>query len=365
MKLAILISFSGRGGPERMTLNLADQLAAEGHAIDLLTIRRISPHLLGPRPTLNLVSLGTRHTWASLLPLCRYLRQQRPHALLAAKNRANLVAVAARALAAPATRLVLREGTTPSAALAGASLWRRWQHHLLLRWLYPRADAIVAVSNGVREDIAALSGLSRGRIVVIPNPVITTELLCQARMPINHPWFNAAAPPVVLGVGRLTRQKDFPTLLRAFAAVRAQTDCRLVILGEGRDRPDLEALARALRIGGDVDMPGFVVNPYAYMVRAGVFVLSSAWEGSPNVLTEALALGTPVVSTDCPSGPREILRNGRFGRLVPVGRPEPMAGAIEAALAKPPARQAPGVVLEDYDARTSAQRYLTVLTGRD
>ena len=363
MKLAILISFSGHGGPERMVLNLAAHLSAGHHEVDLLTVRRISPHLLGPIPSVNLVSLGTRHTWTSLFPLCRYLRRRRPHALLAVKNRANLVAVAARAIAAPATRLVLREGTTPSAALAEASPWRRWRHHLPMRWLYPKGDAIVAVSDGVRNDIAALTGLSPQRIAVIPNPVVTTDLLAQAAQPLDHPWFNAAALPVVLGVGRLTRQKDFPTLLRAFAAVRAQTPCRLVILGEGRDRPALRSLARTLGISQDVDLPGFSPNPYAYMARAGVFVLSSAWEGSPNVLTEALALGTPVVGTDCPSGPREILQNGRFGRLVPVGRPAPMADAIGAILAKPPSRRAPHEVLERFAAQESARRYLAVMTG--
>jgi glycosyltransferase involved in cell wall biosynthesis len=215
----------------------------------------------------------------------------------------------------------------------------------------------------VRNDIAALTGLSRRRIVVIPNPVVTAELLDQARCPLDHPWFHPSAPPVVMGVGRLTRQKDFPTLLHAFAAVRASRPCRLVILGEGRDRPALAALAAALNINLDVDLPGFIPNPYAYMARAAAFVLSSAWEGSPNVLTEALALGTPVVATDCPSGPREILQHGRLGRLVPIGRPEAMADAIAAILDNPPLRKACREVLVRYAAPASAQRYLAVMSG--
>lgn len=363
MKLAILISFSGHGGPERIILNLAAQLAADGHEVDLLTIRQMSPHLKRRLPGVNLVPLGTHHTWTSLIPLCRYLRDYRPHAVLAAKNRANLMAVVARKLSAPASRLVLREGTTPSAALQETSPWRRWRHHLPMRWLYPQADMIVAVSEGVREDIVALTGLDRKRIIVIPNPVVTPELLTQADKTLDHPWFQSSEPPVVLGVGRLTRQKDFPTLLQAFATVRTRISCRLVILGEGRDRNKLEALASSLGIEDDVDLPGFVANPYPYMVNARVFVLSSSWEGSPNVLTEALALGMPVVATDCPSGPREILQNGRHGRLVPPGRPEAMAKAILKVMERPPHRQAPPEIIDRYGVKASTLRYLDVMIG--
>lgn len=363
MKLAILISFSGHGGPERMILNLAEQLAADGHDVDLVTIRRISPHLRPHLPKVNLVPLETCHTWTSLLPLCRYLKSCRPRALLAAKNRANLIAVVARRLVAPGCRLVLREGTTPSAALAGSSPWRRWRHRLPTRWLYPRADAVVAVSEGVRQDVIRLTGMDPRRIVVIPNPVVTPQLTAYSRLPAGHPWFQASSPPVVLGVGRLTRQKDFSTLLRAFAGVRSQVDCRLVILGEGRDRSELYDLASALGIRESVSLPGFTVNPYAYMARASVFVLSSAWEGSPNVLTEALALGTPVVATDCPSGPREILENGRLGHLVPVGSPTDMAAAIRATLANPPVRKPPRSIVERYSGQASARRYLSVMSA--
>jgi glycosyltransferase involved in cell wall biosynthesis len=232
-----------------------------------------------------------------------------------------------------------------------------------MRWLYPQADMIVAVSEGVREDIAALTGLDHKRIIVIPNPVVTPELLAQADKPLIHPWFQAAEPPVILGVGRLTRQKDFPTLLQAFAEVRKRISCRLVVLGEGRDRNKLEALASTLGIENDIALPGFVANPYPYMVNARVFVLSSAWEGSPNVLTEALALGMPVVATDCPSGPREILQNGRHGRLVPPGRPGAMAKAIVEMMETPPLRQAPPEIVDLYGVKASARRYLDVMIG--
>ena len=151
---------------------------------------------------------------------------------------------------------------------------------------------------------------------------------CGRAEPFDHPWFAPGAPPVILGAGRLTEQKDFPTLIRAFALVRKKHPARLMILGEGEERSKLETLVQELGLEKEVSLPGFVDNPYKYMKRAAVFVLSSRWEGFPNVLVEAMALGTPVVSTDCPNGPAEILENGKWGELVPVGETQSLASAV-------------------------------------
>ena len=162
--------------------------------------------------------------------------------------------------------------------------------------------------------------------------MITSELLVRAKEPLDHPWLKPGAPPVILGTGRLVTPKDFSTLLRAFARVRVQRKARLVILGEGNRREELESLAQQLGVSADVALPGFVANPYPFMERAAVFVLSSAWEGFGNVIVEALACGCPVVSTDCPGGPSEILDDGAYGPLVPVGDDAAMAEAILAVL---------------------------------
>jgi glycosyltransferase involved in cell wall biosynthesis len=196
---------------------------------------------------------------------------------------------------------------------------------------------------------------------VIRNPVVTPDLDRLAAEPAAHPWLADASVPVLIGVGRLTRQKDFPTLLRAFARVRRDRAARLLILGEGRDRQALLDQARELGVAGDVGFPGFQTNPYAWLARARVFVLSSAWEGSPNALTEAMALGVPVVSTDCRSGPREVLDGGRLGPLVPVGDEEALAAAIVEALDRPVPAPVLKAAVHDYDARASARRYLAVL----
>jgi glycosyltransferase involved in cell wall biosynthesis len=165
--------------------------------------------------------------------------------------------------------------------------------------------------------------------------VVSPELALLAEIPLAHPWFDSGQPPVVLGAGRLTAAKDFATLIRAFAAVRNRRPARLVILGEGEERRNLQALARDLQVEADFALSGYVSNPYQYMKKAAVFVLSSRWEGFSNVLVEAMACGTAVVSSDCPNGPREILEGGRLGILVPVGDPALFAQAIESQLDTP------------------------------
>jgi glycosyltransferase involved in cell wall biosynthesis len=363
LHLAVFLSLSGQGGVERMVLNLCAGFAAAGCRVDLLLVAggRATPPPLPPG--VNLVPLPARHTAASLFSLVAYLRRARPQALLAAKERANRVALAARRLAGVRTRVVVRVGTTVSAALAGRSRLRLAMWHWPMRFFYPRADGIVAVSRGVAADLSRITGLPAGRFTVIPNPVITPRMLALAELPVDHPWLGPGAPPVILGCGRLTRQKGFPHLLQAFARLRRDIDCRLIILGEGRERPALLNLAAQLGVAATVDLPGYVANPYAYMRRASLFVLSSLWEGSPNVLTEALALGVPVVATDCPSGPREILADGRLGALVPVGRAELLADAMADALHHPPDPAGLRLATAEYHLETSARRYLALLAG--
>jgi glycosyltransferase involved in cell wall biosynthesis len=237
--------------------------------------------------------------------------------------------------------------------------FRLWQ----ARIFYPRADAIIANCNGVADDVARLTGLSREHITTIYDPVVTPDLQEKMRAALDHPWFAPGSPPVLLAVGRLTAQKDFPTLLRAFARVRRVRPARLVILGEGRERTRLEALVRELGVAADVALPGFVINPLPYMKRAAALVLSSVYEGLPCVLIEAMACGCPVVSTDCPSGPAEILERGRYGALVPVGDVEAMAKAIHAALDGSHDAERLKTRAAEFSLERAAERYLTVLCG--
>jgi len=361
-RLAVLISFSGEGGVERMVTNLVLEFARRPDLeVDLVLLRDDSRHLQVVPPQVRVVRLGVRHSALSLPALVRYLRRARPAALLVAKDRAGRAALLARMLAGVPTRIVLRLGTTLSEAMQDRSGLSRWLRYWPIRRLYPRLERIVAVSQGVADDIAAIAGLPAERIVVIRNPVITPELERLAAAAPEHPWLAADGPGVVLGIGRLTRQKDFPTLIRAFAQLRRQRALRLILLGEGRDREALQALARQEGVEADVAMPGFQTNPYAWLARARLFVLSSRWEGSPNALTEAMALGVPVVATDCHSGPRELLAGGRFGPLVPVGDINGLAAAIAGVLDRPLSAEELKAAVREYDAHESARRYLRVL----
>lgn len=309
-------------------VNLARGFVERGLAVDLVLAKAEGPYLSQVPKEVRVVDLQASRVLTSLPGLVRYLRRERPKALLSALDHANIVALWARKLTAVQCRLVVSVHNTLSLATDNASTVQGRLMPRLIRRFYPWADAIVAVSQGVAEDLAKTTGLPRERIRVIYNPVVTPELLEKVRQPLDHPWFMPGQPPVILSVGRLTVQKDYPTLIRAFARVREERPARLIILGEGEERPNLESLVRELGLQGDVSLPGFVENPYAYMARAVVFALSSAWEGFGNVLVEAMAVGTPVVSTDCPSGPAEILEGGKWGRLVPVGNPEMLADAI-------------------------------------
>jgi glycosyltransferase involved in cell wall biosynthesis len=252
-------------------------------------------------------------------------------------------------------------GTTVSASLAEGGRLKRWAWFLAMRQVYPFADGIVAVSSGVAADMARITGLSPERITVVPNPVISPKLFEMAAAPPDHPWLSDKQLPVVLGIGRLTRQKDFQTLLAAFAQVQSVVPSRLILLGEGRDRKDLETRAVRLGVADRVDLPGFVDNPYRFLGRADLFVLSSVWEGSPNVLTEAMGLGVPVVATDCPSGPREVLDGGRIAPLVPMEDPAAMAEAMAAVLAKPPEGSVLKAAVAAFTVENSARAYLGLL----
>ena len=319
------------------------------------------------RPVLLPLRISKKFRYVS--DLARYLQQEQPDVVLSAMTNVNLTALWARRLVRTSTRIAISERNTVSQRLRSSARTKQWRQRYLcpaVARTYPSADEIIAVSAGVAEDLALTAGICRERIKTIHNPVVTPELLAASQDSPDHPWFGTGAPPVVLAVGRLHEQKDFPTLLKAFARVRARMDARLVILGDAKQaerRSELVVLARELGIEENVDLPGFVQNPFSYMRRASVFVLSSAWEGLPGVLVQALACGCPVVSTDCPSGPAEILEHGTYGRLVPVGNSEAMAEAIQSVLSSPPDREQLRARAAAFSVDRAAERYLEVLLG--
>lgn len=355
-RIAIFASFSGAGGVERMLLNLAAGITDAGYGVDLLTIRRDSRHLAALPPGVRHLALPARHALSAIAPLARYLRREPPAALLAAKDRANRAAVLARALAGRPLPLGLRLGTH----LGGVRGARRTPGDRLRGALYRRAEAVIVVAQAMADDLIPRFGLAPQRVRVIRNPVLTPGLAALAQAPCPHPWLEQDTP-VIVGMGRFTRQKDFPTLLRAFAGLRAQRPARLVLLGDGAGQTDCAALAASLGVADDLLLPGFVANPHAWLARARLFVLSSRWEGSPNALAEALALGVPSVATDCLSGPRELLADGRYGPLVPVGDAPALGAAMAATLAQPLPAEHLCQAVRDYRQDTAAAAYLHAL----
>lgn len=354
MRVALFLPNLGGGGAERVFALLAEGLAARGIDTEVVLAHAEGANLAAVRAAVPVVDLGARGTRDSLLPLARYLRRRRPDVLVAALAHANVVAVWARWLARVPTAVVVTQHL--SVPEIHASFTARLWSGLRARF-YPWADAIVAVSQDTAVDLARDLRVPRSRIDVILNPVIRPDMAARGGVALEHPWFAAGQPPVIVGIGRLEPQKDFPTLIHAFSRVRRGRPARLLILGEGQERHALEALVTELGIADDVTLPGFVENPYAYLSRAGVFVLSSIYEGLPTVLIEALALGTPVVSTDCRTGPREILEEGRLGRLVPIRDPDSLAAAIVQTLDDRPA-PVPVERLQPYRQAEAASAYL-------
>ena len=360
-RIACFFSTSGHSGVDRAAKHLIPAFARRGYRVDLLKVRDHGPELGELPEGVEVVDLGSRHTYACVPAIAAYLRRCRPAVMLSDKDRVNRTALVARLLSGVPTRLVFRTGTTISIDLATRGALERWIQRNSIGKLYPFAERVIVTSQGVAEDMADYTGLARGHIRVVPSPVVPASLLDQLPPPPAHPWFGQPGVPLILSVGELCSRKDFATLLRAFARVRRQRHCRLMILGRGSARERLLALAAELGVGADVSLPGYVSDPYAYMAHADLFAFTSRWEGLGFVLIEALAVGTPVVSTDCPSGPREILEQGRYGPLCPVGDDACLAVAMLATLDHPLPREVLRQAARPYAIESSADAYLDAM----
>lgn len=357
-----------RGGVAGRRLHLAEALLRRGCRVDVLTVwlRHGSDGIPSGARVIQLAR--SLRNWRAIpahyvaVPaLARYLHRERPHALLSATTPLNVAAVTAKYLSRTPVRLVISQHNPVSKTIAFRQYRSAPVMASLVRKFYPAADAVIAVSTGIADDLANVIGLNGTKVSVIHNPVITDAIDPLRDAPVEHPWFTAGGPPIVIGAGRLTTQKGFDDLIRAFALVRARREARLVILGSGRDRDQLIDLVRELGLEGVVDLPGWVANPHAYMARANLFVLSSRYEGFGNVLVEALACGCPIVATNCVGGPADILDGGRFGRLVPVGDVEAMAQAILETLDTPADADALRRRAMDFHVDRIVERYCEVL----
>jgi glycosyltransferase involved in cell wall biosynthesis len=372
--IALLMPNFGGGGVQSTTLILARALSERGYPITLLLHSRSGPLVESVPKTIRQVVLArssavtarvqailaapslvasllrpvvlpweTPNSLRFLRDLAAYLRREKPHTLFASTPNLNIEAILARRLSGQNTRVVISERVPTQQWLDANDDWNRRYLRTLMNRLYGEADGIIAVSNGVANGLAGAIALPRDRITTIYNPVVLPDIAERAARPTEHPWFVPGSPPVILAVGRPGRVKDHMTLLRAFALVREQHDVRLVVIGENRfsrkparRHTEFESLAVELKVAEHVTSIAHTFNPFAFFARAAMLVVSSRYEGFCNVVLEALACGCPVVSTDCPVGPSEILQGGRYGKLVPVGDPAAMARAICQTLNAPP-----------------------------
>lgn len=376
MHIAIFIHNLATSGAQRRTVTLANAFADHGHKVDLVVVRGAQDEPCGLSTKVRLVALnasGSAKATGRLgraadvgmhIPaLTRYLDGHGPDVLLSAANHVHNAALIARRLSRTKPPTVIRASNNVS-----KSCWNEICLPKPFKWLVSRlvmrwTDAVIAVSKGVADDIANQGQIRPERIQTIYNPTVTPDIMELADAPVAHPWLEEKTEPVILAAGRLVPQKHYSCLIEAFAKLRQKRPCRLIIIGEGSERPKLSALAQRLGVAEHIDMPGHVENPFAWMSKASAFVVSSIWEGLPGVLIEAMACGCPVVSTDCESGPREILDNGSLGPLVPVGDAPALADAIADVLDSPLDSAVLTRKAAAYDFDTAIESYLSVLTG--
>lgn len=362
-KIALFIPSLHGGGAERVVANLANGFVNRGYAVDLVLIKKEGPYLEQLSDEVRVVGLNISRLRYCLPALMRYIKTEKPDAMISSMGGPNLFSILARKFTGSHFPLVVRVENTESVSLRyRRGFWGKILNKIIV-CLYRYANFIVAVSEGVKNDLLQNFVLKNDNVFTIYNPIVDDKLLSMVEREVGLTfWGENESSPFVIAVGRLHLQKDYPTLIRAFKILRENQDVRLLILGEGEERENLERLILELDLQDDVKLAGFVKNPFAYMKKASLFVLSSVYEGFGNVLVEAMACGTPVVSTDCPSGPSEILENGKWGKLVPVADPEALAKAMEESLNSP---EKPDVRKRamDFTVDKAVREHLKILFG--
>lgn len=330
-RLAIAMNNLGVGGAQRAMVTLIRGLDLDAWTVTAIVFSKKGTYAKDLPDNVGVVAIGMG-LLQQIVNVRKFCKANPDTIILTAQTRSSRIFALSKKLGLIHNILVIREPNRITKRASGL-IDRLWA--FFLPTLYKNSDRFIGLSETVRDDIANLVTRPRDTIPVIPNSVDLDRIQSMGSQPSGHPFLVEKSVPVILGVGRLVEQKAFDVLIAAVALVRRETRVRLMILGEGELDEKLRQQARDLGLGEDFDLPGFQENPYSFMARADVFVLSSRWEGSPNALLEAMAVGAPVVACDCPSGPREIVVSEELGKLCPVDDPEALAQAILATLANP------------------------------
>jgi glycosyltransferase involved in cell wall biosynthesis len=358
-ELVILIPSLCGGGLEKSILRLAVELNKQSVELDFVVINAIDSAYSVP-DELNYIDLNASRIIYSLYPLIKFLKKTKPRVLFSANTPLNIIVIIAKIITGYPKLLVIGERNHLSSSVKHSSQIRDKLLPYFVRFLYPIADFVLAVSKSVANDVIAVGNLNKSKVKVVHNLFNIDEIIAQASLPTGIDWIDAPEVPILISVGRMVPQKAYDTLLKAFSVVKSKKKCRLIILGDGEKRIELQELAEELQVANDVYMPGFVQNPYSYLSKAKLLVHSSNWEGLPAVLIEALACGLPIVSTNSPGGASEILENGIYGTLVPTQNPDALAEAILIQLEK---KAEPGRLIERarfFSSDRVLQKYLDV-----
>jgi glycosyltransferase involved in cell wall biosynthesis len=360
-KIALFLPSLRGGGAERVMVDLANAFSRKGLDVDLVLANLEGDYQSMVLDSVNIIDLSSSRLFFSLPKLIKYIRKYSPDVLLSTMPHVNIIAVLSTLLARKKNKIYVREANTVSVAFSKLPKSKRFFWRLMMRIFYNKANAIIAPSLGVARDLEHILALTGGSVKTIYNPVVTTELIPLSKIPVEHKWFDNHVAPVILSVGRLTLQKDYPTLLKAFKIVHETMDAKLLILGEGEDRFKLEEMIEEMCLSDSIELYGFAANPFKFMKSADLFVLSSLWEGLPNSLIQAMACGCQVVSTDCQSGPSEILQNGRYGALVPIGDEVELAAKMLSVLTNDGSRHDVVERSSFFDVETSVDAYLELM----
>lgn len=354
-----LQDFNG-GGAERAMVNLYRGMKAADEAVELVVVRNEGAYAEQLAGDPGLVELPCNRTFQAIWPMSKYLKKTQPDAVISVLPHVNVAAVLAAKLARTGTKVYVSEQNNAAEIDLDEPRPVRMARKVI-PWVYPRATCVLATTAGVADSLASVYKLDRDAMQIIGNPIVDDVSPRQEPGPPSHPWLVERDGPVVVAMGRLVPQKDFGVLLQAFAKVREAMPAKLIIFGEGPLREQLQSQIDGSNLTDVVSMPGFVDQPLAELKAADLFVMSSAWEGFGNVLVEALWCGTPVVSTDCPSGPAEILKDGEFGKLVPVGDADGLSAAIIETLNQTADPQRLMQRADDFSISKITQQYLTLL----
>ena len=389
--IALFVGSLAGGGAERVMLNLAEYFISKEYRVDLVLSKYSGPLKSYLPSGIKVVELEKKSWVATGIYLCRlppqnwwsivnlvlvnspsvfrrihsfveYLKDSRPNVVLSTLDAVNIVSLMAKSIAVVKTRFYVRQAIHFSSHTTEMNKYfdKNLMPNLLKTW-YPIADKVVSVSKSMEHDFVINSGLENNLVTTIYNPLNLAKIEALSSESVDLPWLNDKKCPTLVAAGRLVEQKDFPTLIKAVRNISENEDIRLIILGAGPEWANLYALIKNLSVEEHVKLLGHQNNPYKYFARADLFVLSSIWEGMPNVLLEALACRCQIVSTNCPSGPNEILQNGKFGNLVPVGNVREMQEAISAAIKSPIDKDILSARANEFALEKIGKQYLSLL----